>query len=139
MDNEGKFCSIKSVDEQNRAYSAAITNSALIIPSSTTMLIPTGLIAKIPSGYSLRIHMRSSVALKRGLIVPNGEGIIDADYFDELFMLIRNISNTSVVVKHGERICQGEIIKNVQFPIQQIYNRPEQTTNRTGGFGSTGE
>ncbi len=138
IDAEGNLRTIKSVDPQNYMSDMLRMTSDLLIPPATTVLIPTGLIAKIPSGYSVRVHMRSSVALKRGLILPNGEGVIDADYFDELFLMVRNVSDAFVTVKHGERICQGEIIQTMKFPIEQIYSRPTQTTDRAGGFGSTG-
>lgn len=138
IDAEGNLRIIKSVDPQNTMSDMLRVNPDLLIPPATTVLIPTGLIAKIPSGYSVRVHMRSSVALKRGLILPNGEGVIDADYFDELFLMVRNASNAFVTVKHGERICQGELVQNVRFTIEQIHTKPEQTTDRTGGFGSTG-
>jgi len=101
-------------------------------------LIPTGLIAKIPQGYSLRTHVRSGIAMKRGLYLPNGEGIIDSDYFDELFLMVKNASTTVVSIKHGERICQGEWVPVLRFPIEEIHTKPEQTTDRKGGFGSTG-
>jgi len=149
IDAEGNFRMIKSVDQNNVIIDDQQLDPILLrwwprydknilISPGTTVLIPTGLIAKIPSGYSVRVHMRSSVALKRGLILPNGEGIIDADYFDELFLMVRNTSSAMVTVKHGERICQGELVQNVRFPIEHIHTRPEQTTDRTGGFGSTG-
>jgi len=45
-------------------------------------LIPTGLILDIPKGYSVRIHPRSSMSLKRGMILANSEGVIDSDYVE---------------------------------------------------------
>ena len=39
---------------------------ALIYPNER-MLVPTGLTLDIPKGYSVRLHVRSSVALKKGL------------------------------------------------------------------------
>ena len=45
------------------------------------VLVPTGLIFNIPEGHSVRLHARSSISLKKGLIIPNGEGIIDSDYY----------------------------------------------------------
>jgi len=142
VDDRGYLRIIKSVDAQNTMGDMLRLTprniSDLEIPPQTTVLIPTGLIAKIPMGYSVRVHMRSSVALKRGLIMPNGEGIIDADYFDELFLMVRNASSALVTIKHGERICQGDLVNTIRLPIEQIHTRPEQTTDRAGGFGSTG-
>jgi dUTPase len=58
------------------------------IPPRTRLLVPTGFKFKIvrPEGFdgriSLRIHSRSSVALKSGLVVAS-EGIIDEDYGED--------------------------------------------------------
>lgn len=130
---------VSDINSPYPQYATVINNNACIsIPPQHTMLIPTGLISKIPNEYSLRIHLRSSVALKRGLYLPNGEGIIDSDYFDELFLMLRNGSKADVEISHGERICQGEWIPVHRPVISEIYNRPQQTTDRLGGFGSTG-
>ena len=46
-------------------------------------LIPTGFRARLPEGYEGQIRVRSSVAWKKGLQVPNAPGTVDADYPDE--------------------------------------------------------
>lgn len=102
-------------------------------------LIPTGLILDIPFGYSVRVHLRSSVALKQGLIIPNGEGIIDADYHNELFIMVANNSNIKVFIKDGERIAQGELVKNLSYIIEDSEVPPSKEVERVGGFGSTGK
>jgi dUTP pyrophosphatase len=43
-------------------------------PPQERALIPTGLIFDIPEGYSIRIHPRSGMALKYGLILANCRG-----------------------------------------------------------------
>src|SRR5205085_7263808 len=43
-------------------------------------LVPTGLVVETPRGYFLGIFARSSTPLKRGLMVANGVGVVDADY-----------------------------------------------------------
>ena len=57
------------------------------------MLIPTGLIADIPVGFSVRLHSRSGLAFKQGVYLANCEGIIDSDYVDPIFAMVTNISN----------------------------------------------
>jgi dUTPase len=42
------------------------------------------------------------------------------------------------VVKHGDRIAQGELMKNLDYTIEECYTAPLQKTDRVGGFGSTG-
>ena len=109
------------------------------LPAKCRALIPTGLILDIPVNHSVRIHPRSSYALKYGIALANCEGIIDYDYTDPLFILIENNSSISFSVKHGDRIAQGELIENLNYNIRYTTDAPSRTeTNRTGGFGSTG-
>jgi dUTP pyrophosphatase len=102
------------------------------------VLVPTGLFFDIPDGYSVRLHTRSSISLKRGLIMPNGEGIIDSDYYNETFIMLYNSSADNIYIENGERIAQGELIKSLDFSLESVIIPPKQITNRVGGFGSTG-
>ena len=110
----------------------------LSIAPADRVLVPTGLIFDIPEGYSVRLHPRSSISLKKGLVMPNGEGIVDSDYYHETFIMLYNSSADEVRIKHGERIAQGELIKTLDYSLEESIIVPEQKTNRVGGFGSTG-
>ena len=114
------------------------TDRHIFIPTQSRVLIPTGLIFDIPEGFSVRLHSRSSLSLKRGLMMVNGEGIIDSDYCEECYMMLFNSSNQTVRITHGERIAQAEMIENVEYEIKRITEIPSQKTSRVGGFGSTG-
>jgi len=114
------------------------SHSYISIPMQNRVLIPTGLIFDIPEGFSVRLHSRSSLSLKKGLMMVNGEGIIDSDYYHECYMMLYNSSNQTVRIHHGERIAQAEMIENVEYEIKQIPEMPTQKTSRVGGFGSTG-
>ena len=103
------------------------------------MLIPTGLIFNIPEGYSMRLHTRSSVSLKQGLVMANSEGIIDSDYYHQCFIMIYNASADEIRIKDKERIAQGELIKTLDYSLKQTTIQPERTTERVGGLGSTGQ
>lgn len=105
------------------------------------LLIPTGLIAKlnVPNPrLSIRLHPRSGMALKRGLVLANAEGVIDADYQKEIFAVIHNMSERLEFLEVGTRVCQGEILKNRRADIRIIDSPPAPYTTRDGGFGSTG-
>ena len=110
----------------------------LSIGVADRVLVPTGLVFDIPEGYSIRIHPRSSISLKKGLALTNGEGIIDSDYYHETFIMFTNTSADEVRIKHGERIAQGELVKTETYTIEETFTIPKQTTQRVGGFGSTG-
>jgi len=110
----------------------------LSIAPADRVLVPTGLVFDIPEGYSVRLHPRSSISLKKGLVMPNGEGIVDSDYYHETYIMLYNSSADEVRIKHGERIAQGELIKTLDYSLEECIIVPEQKTNRVGGFGSTG-
>lgn len=114
-----------------------VCNSNVEIYPDDRVLIPTGIIFDIPSGYSMRLHPRSGLSLKNGIVLANHEAIIDEDYVEETMIMLHNISNKVFTVEHGMRLCQGELVKNVAVKFEVTLSRPEQT-DRTGGFGSTG-
>lgn len=115
------------------------TGEVLIYPGER-LLMPTGLIFSLGANrnISLRLHSRSGLALKRGLILANGTGIVDVDYTMQVFALLANVSTMSQTIMKHERICQGEITENRPIHFGELENPPEALGNRTGGFGSTG-
>tara|TARA_B100000085_G_C18450339_1_gene474595 strand:- start:677 stop:970 length:294 start_codon:yes stop_codon:yes gene_type:complete len=96
------------------------------------------MILDIPSGYYVKVHPRSGNALKKGLITANNVGIIDEDYVEECNCIMINISHDTILVEHGDRIAQAEMRRTEHYAIGRINKRPEQKTERDGGFGSTG-
>lgn len=99
-------------------------------------LIPTGFRARLPEGFEAQIRIRSSLAWKRGLTVPNAPGTVDADYPDEWFVLVLNAGTGPVRIEHGERIAQ--IVLNRFEVAEWVEGEVAITTDRVGGLGSTG-
>lgn len=108
-----------------------------IAPQERAM-IRTGLIFDIPPNYSIRIHPRSGMALKYGLVLANCEGVIDEDYIHETKLIMLNTTSEMIKIYHGDRIAQGEVVKYEQAEIEETIYEPTQKSNRVGGFGSTG-
>ena len=102
-------------------------------------LVPTGIKCQIDSGFYLELSVRSSCPLKYWLILANGNGIIDADYYNnessegELFFQMINLSPNPILIRKGDIIGQG-ILK----PYLTVQG-DRATGIRTGGFGSTNE
>jgi dUTP pyrophosphatase len=111
---------------------------AFQLPPSVRVLVPTGLIFDIPEGNVMKMYIRSGTALKKGLTLVNGVGIIDSDYVEESFLMLENISESMATIEHGERIAQCLIEPITREPITEITEKPAQKTDRDGGFGSTG-
>lgn len=100
-------------------------------------LVPTGFRARLPDGYEAQIRMRSSLAWKRGLTVPNAPGTVDADYPDEWFVLVLNSAPHPIRIEHGERIAQVVLHK---YEVARWEEGPVSvSTDRAGGLGSTGK
>jgi len=103
-------------------------------------LVPTGLVVETPRGYFLGIFARSSTPLKRGLMVANGVGVVDADYCgqrDEVKIAVLNFTNAPVNVRAGDRIAQGLFIPVARAEWQETAG--DLRDGSRGGFGATGE
>lgn len=106
--------------------------------SGERMLVPTGLVFDLGEGTSLRIHPRSGLSLKNGIVVANCEGVVDADYVQQTYVMLHNISHEIFVIGDGDRIAQAEVAPVWQVKILESDHEPEAKTSREGGFGSTG-
>ena len=129
---------IVSPETGHRGYHGSETVYSVTIPAHHRAIVPTGIVFDIPKGYSVRLHPRSGLSIKKGFIVANCEGVIDSDYFHEIKALMVNNSDEDIVIEHGDRICQAEIVKCVEHVIEETFDEPKQRTDRVGGLGSTG-
>lgn len=100
-------------------------------------LIPTGLQIALPVGYEAQVRPRSGLALKNGITVLNTPGTIDADYRNGWgVILMNNDTSHSFKVYQGDRIAQAVLAKVEQVEWQEVSELD--STDRVGGFGSTG-
>lgn len=104
------------------------------------VLVPTGIKVLLPSDEVFLLVSRSSGPLKRGLVIPNSVGVIDADYYNnpsnegEIFVQMLNFFPQDYWIRKGERICQGIFTKYLITT-----DDSQNTTERNGGFGSSGK
>jgi len=111
---------------------------AMTIAPGQVALVPTGLVIEVPDGYFLAIFARSSTPLKRGLIVANGVGVVDADYCgptDEIKVQVLNVTSAPVQIARGDRLAQGVFIPHARASWQETAGSDKPSR---GGFGSTG-
>jgi dUTP pyrophosphatase len=108
------------------------------IPSQETVFIHTGIKAYMQEDEVLYLYMRSSMAIKKGLVLANQVGVIDSDYYNnesnegEIIIALRNTSNADIEIATGERIAQGVFQKFLK-----VSDEKEQMETRVGGIGST--
>ena len=108
------------------------------IPARGIRLVGTGLVIAVPDGYFLGIFARSSTPLKRGLMVANGVGVVDADYCgpaDEIKIQLLNITDAPIRVARGDRLAQGIVLPCPRVEWEEVSDVSQPTR---GGFGSTG-
>lgn len=148
---------VNGYDKFNTKVERYISANGVEIYPGDRLLIPTGLVMKINDKrnsiesfadittereelrqFSIRLHARSGMALKRGLVLANAEGIVDVDYQQQIFILLHNISELTQFITVGDRIAQGEVVTNEMVHFIRIANMPSQHSERNGGFGSTG-
>lgn len=115
-----------------------------------TCLIKTGLSVEFSSEITIRdlfhfkiemqIRPRSSLS-KKGVIIPNSPGTIDADYRGEimvpLYLLYSQYNAYSFEIKKGDRIAQA-VINTILKPEIVEASELSKTNRGSGGFGSTG-
>ena len=100
-------------------------------------LVPTGMKCKLDPGTFLQLSVRSSSPLKYWLIMANGVGIIDADYYNNpdneghIYFQLINLSPFPIKIQKGEAIGQGIILP------YGVTDNDDAWGERTGGFGST--
>lgn len=103
-------------------------------------LVHTGIKAYMPADEVLHLYNRSSNP-KRGLVLANGVGVVDRDYYNnpsndgEIMFAFFNFSGVEVKIEKGQAIGQGEF---------DYFCRPNnkdcvKSVKREGGFGSTGK
>ncbi|HYD54511.1 MAG TPA: hypothetical protein VEA99_17895, partial [Gemmatimonadaceae bacterium] len=73
---------------------------------------------------------------KKGLEIPNAPGTVDADFPDEWRVVVKNGTAHPIEIAHGERIAQAVLAR--YEVLDWATGRVEVSTERVGGFGSTG-
>lgn len=99
-------------------------------------LIPTGLFTAIPEGYEIQVRPRSGLSLKQGLTCANCVGTVDADYRNEIGVILINLGQEATWIEDGERIAQFVLnkVERIDWNLVESLDK----TERSGGFGHTG-
>ena len=106
-------------------------------PGMKPTLVKTGIKSYFPKDEYLMLANRSSNPGKRGLVLANSVGIVDADYYGNesndghIMFAFYNFFDQDVEIKKGDAI--GQAIFQKYFTVDNDSAEGE----RTGGFGST--
>jgi dUTP pyrophosphatase len=120
--------------EGDVGYDLVVSETTSIEPHSFAN-VPHKVAVKLPKGFWGIILARSGTNIAGKLIVL--PGVIDTGYTGRLFALLHNVSNETIKIKKGTRVCQLILIQAQLFPMLFVSALPS-TERGDGGFGSTG-
>ena len=80
---------------------------------------------------------RSGLAVKRGLTLSNGVGVIDSDYRGAIQVGLVNLSDAPCTIQPGERVAQLMVMPVARCAFT-FAEQLDSTERGEGGFGSTG-
>ncbi|MBQ6543051.1 MAG: dUTP diphosphatase [Clostridia bacterium] len=117
----------------------ACIDSPLTLGGGEKALIPTGIAIALPSPeLGAFVFARSGLAIKHGIGLLNGVGVIDSDYRGEICVGVINQLSEPYTIEPGERIAQLVIMPVSLIPPVEAVELDE-TERGAGGFGSTGK
>ena len=117
---------------------ACIAAAATLQPGERR-LFPTGIAIDIRDpGLAAMVASRSGLALKYGVRVAQGLGVIDADYHGEIGVILINDGDAAYTVQVGERIAQLIFMPVTQVELHVVDDFRATTERGAGGFGHTG-
>ena len=114
----------------------------LVIKPKETVKIFTDIKAKMFDYEVLTLHIRSSIGIKKNLMLANCTGIVDSDYYSNpdndgnIIIALYNYGIKIEIIEKNERVMQG-IFTN--FNITTDDNEKILLKQRNGGVGSTGK
>jgi len=102
------------------------------------LLLRTGIAIEIPTGYEVQLRPRSGLAWKHGLTLVNAPGTIDAQYRNEVKLLVINLGKSSIGLRRGDRVAQMCIKPVYTMDFTEV-GKLSDSDRGLGGWGSTGK
>lgn len=131
----------RSLPQRSTAQSAGydfFNPQKTVLEPGEIAYVKTGIKAKFPKNCALLLLNRSSNPKKKGLVLANGIGLVDADYYGnsdndgEIAFAFMNITMSPITIEAGDKLGQGVFIE------YKFVTNDNAEGERSGGFGSTG-
>lgn len=110
----------------------------IVLQPNESILVFSDVKAYMEDDEVLLLFVRSSIGIKKGLVLSNGTGIIDSSYYNNpsndgnIGIALKNTTNEIVEIKQGERIIQGVFVKYLVADDDCVLYG-----DRIGGIGSS--
>jgi dUTP pyrophosphatase len=121
---------------------ACIDAPMQIQPQAAAVLVPSGIALHMDSPALCAVILpRSGLGHKKGLVLGNSVGLIDADYTAQCFISVWNRNppgSDAITIEPGERIAQMMFLPVVRPQLNVVDEFSRSSERGGGGFGSTG-
>jgi dUTP pyrophosphatase len=121
---------------------ACIDAPLRIEPQTPALLVPSGIALHMDSPHLCAVILpRSGLGHKKGLVLGNSVGLIDADYSAQCFISVWNRNpggSEAITIEPGERIAQMMFLPVIRPEFQVVDEFSRSSERGAGGFGSTG-
>lgn len=119
-------------------YDFFIPKDTILVPNKPQIIWTDIKSYMLPDEF-LAIYIRSSLAIKKGIILVNQTGVVDADYSvnnnqndGNIGICLLNKNKKYVTLNAGEKVAQGIFQKYL------LVDQDNTNITRNGGIGSTG-
>ncbi|MBM3387782.1 MAG: dUTP diphosphatase [Betaproteobacteria bacterium] len=112
-----------------------------LAPQAPAVLVPSGIALHMNNAHVCAVILpRSGLGHKKGLVLGNSVGLIDADYTAQCFISVwnRNPNGEAITIEPGERIAQMMFLPVVRPQFSVVEQFSSSSERGGGGFGSTG-
>ena len=121
---------------------ACVEGPVSLEPQGPAQLIPSGIALHIADPDVAAIVVpRSGLGHRKGLVLGNLVGVIDADYLGPVMISVWNrcaAGSEPIVIEPGERIAQMLFVPIVRPRFAVVEEFSQSSERGAGGFGSTG-
>ena len=121
---------------------ACLDQALVIAPQSPAQFVPAGIaIHIVDPNVAAIIVPRSGLGHKKGLVLGNLVGVLDADYMGPVMISVWNRSeagSAAIVIEPGDRIAQLMFVPVVRPAFDVVDEFSALSVRGAGGFGSTG-
>jgi dUTP pyrophosphatase len=120
------------------AYDLCAVEPFFLAPGERA-LVPTGVAIAMPEGVAGLVVPRSGLAVRHGISVVNGPGLVDPGYRGELKVVLVNLGQEPYEGLPGDRIAQLLLVPCLTPPVEVVEELPPSADGRgEAGFGSSG-
>lgn len=120
---------------------ACLDAPLVLHPQAPAELVPSGLALHMADPHLAALILpRSGLGHRRGLVMGNAVGLIDADYTGQVFISAWNrnpAGSEPILIEPGERIAQMLFVPVIRPALVEVAEFTRES-DRMGGFGSTG-